>query len=354
MNIEKLFRPNIQAMSGYVPGEQPKGKVYIKLNTNENPYPPSAKAIEALNNFDTDRLRRYPTPASDPLVEAAAKVYGLKNSNVIAGNGSDDILNVIFRAFLDTDETAAWLDPSYSLYPVLCDIQGAKYKGIELDEKFEIPSDALEQAKDCKIFFITRPNAPTGNLFPKEEVENICANFNGIVIIDEAYGDFAEDNCIDLIQKYDNVIVTRTFSKSYSLAGMRIGLGLASEAIISGLHKVRDSYNVNFLSQVIGEAALLDQDYFNECTAKIIKTREWVEEALYDMGLVIIPSQTNFIFAKTPIEASIAFEKLRDAGYLVRYFSTERCKEYLRVSIGTDEEMKGFCQALKTILEEAK
>lgn len=354
MNIEKLFRPNIQAMSGYVPGEQPKDKVYIKLNTNENPYPPSPKAVEALKNFDTDKLRRYPTPASDPLTEAAAKIYDLKVSNVIAGNGSDDILNIIFRAFLDTHETAAWLDPSYSLYPVLCNIQGAPFKGIELTEDFQIPADALEQAKDCKIFFITRPNAPTGNLFPKEEVAKICEGFDGIVIIDEAYGDFASDNCIDFVQKYENVIVTRTFSKSYSLAGMRIGFGLASEAIIAGLHKVRDSYNVNFLSQVIGEASLLDQEYFNECTSKIIKTRDWVTKELSEMGLDVIPSHTNFLFAKTPIEASLAFEKLRDAGYIVRYFSSERCKEFLRISIGTDEEMKGFCEALKTIIEEAK
>ena len=352
MNIEKLFRPNIQAMSGYVPGEQPQGRTFVKLNTNENPYPPSPKAVEALRDFDTDKLRRYPSPASDPLREAAAEVYGLKLENIIAGNGSDDILNIIFRAFLDDNEQAAWLDPSYSLYPVLCNIQGAPYKGIELDENFEIPADAVEQASDCKIFFITRPNAPTGNLFPKEEVAKICENFKGIVIIDEAYGDFASDNCIDFVQKYDNVIVTRTFSKSYSLAGMRIGFGFASEAIISGLHKVRDSYNVNFLSQIIGAAALLDQEYFNECTAKILKTRDWVTEALTEMGLEVIPSHTNFVFAKTSAAASVVFEKLRDAGYIIRYFSAPRVNEYLRISIGTDEEMQGFCEALKTILKE--
>ncbi|MCM8535934.1 MAG: histidinol-phosphate transaminase [Lentisphaeraceae bacterium] len=344
------FRENIDAMSGYVPGEQPKTSNVIKLNTNENPYAPSSKAVEALNNYAIDNLRKYPEPVSQPVIDAAVKVLGVKANEVIVGNGSDDILTIIFRSFANEGDFTGWLDPSYSLYPVLADIQGAKHRFVELNEDFSLPENIAEQAKGCSVFFLTNPNAPTTNSFSKAKVREFCTDFEGIVVIDEAYADFSDENCLELYKEFPNVIVTRTFSKSYSLAGIRVGMAFANENLINGMLKVKDSYNVNALSQTMAAAALLDVDYFNETVSKIKATRARTEQQLTELNFKVCPSQTNFIFAEPPIEAATFFNALKEKNIFIRYFKGGKTGKYVRITIGTDEEMDAFFKATKEIL----
>ena len=345
------FRPNIEAMSGYTPGEQPQVNRIIKINTNENPYPPSPKAVEALKNLDCFTLRRYPEPISQPVINAACEVYGCAKNEVIVGNGSDDILTILFRSFAGENDTAGSLDPSYSLYPVLSNIQGATFRKISLTENFDLPEDLAEQAEGCSLFFITCPNAPTANVFDQEKIKDFCRKFNGIVVIDEAYADFAEQNCLEFYKEFDNVVITRTLSKSYSLAGIRLGLAFANPTLIGGMLKVKDSYNVNALSQTMAEQALLDQEYFKECTEKILATREMTAKALEELGFEVLPSQTNFRFVLPPVNALTYFEELKKRHIFTRYFKDERISKYVRVSIGTEEEMQEFLSATKEIIK---
>jgi histidinol-phosphate aminotransferase len=344
------FRENIEATSGYIPGEQPQSPSIIKLNTNENPYPPSPKSVEALNSYVIDNLRKYPEPVSQPVKDAAAKVLGVQTSEVLVGNGSDDILTVIYRSFAGEGDTIGWLNPSYSLYPVLAEIQGAQQRFVELDENFELPTDLAEQAKGCSLFLITSPNAPTTNSFCKKAIRAFCQSFEGIVVIDEAYGDFAETNCLEIYNEFPNVIITRTFSKSYSLAGIRVGMAFANKTLTAGMHKVKDSYNVNALSQTMAAAALLDVDYFNETVGKIKATRTRTEKELAQLNFKVVPSQTNFIFAIPPIDAAEYFNALKDKDIFIRYFKGGRTGKYVRITIGTDKEMDAFFKATKEIL----
>lgn len=345
------FRSNIEAMSGYTPGEQPQAARIVKLNTNENPYPPSPKAVEALRTFDTDRLRKYPEPVSRPVIDAAVEVFGCTPEEVIVGNGSDDILTILIRSFAGENDTIGWLDPSYSLYPVLTEIQNAKGLSVSLDEDFSLPADIADQAKECSLFFLTYPNAPTANTFCKDRIREFCSDFNGVVVIDEAYGDFAEENCLEIYREFDNVVVTRSFSKSYSLAGLRVGLAFANKTLIDGMKKVKDSYNVNALSQAMAAAALRDQDYFRETVAKIKATRSRTSEALKELGFTVLNSETNFIFAKPPVDAAEYFEALKEHHIYIRYFKGERTGKYVRITVGTDEEMDEFLEITGKILK---
>lgn len=333
------FRPEIDKMSGYVPGEQPKGRVLVKLNTNENPYPPSPKVKEALTNFDYKRLRLYPDPIGSKLRKEIAELYDFSPDNIILGNGSDDILTMAVRSFAGSGDTIAYVDPTYSLYHVLADIQGVKCIEIALNDDFSLPGDLAEKAEGAKLFLIPRPNAPTGNSFPMEAMDELCENFDGIVLIDEAYADFAQDNCISLAMKYSNVVVSRTFSKSMSLAGVRFGYAIAQSEIISGMMKVKDSYNVNFLTQELALAALKDQDYLKATVAKIIVSREKLTIGLTNMGFEVLPSESNFVFASPPDSAEKFFDYLRSNDILVRYFPGERTGEYVRITVGTEEEV---------------
>ena len=345
------FRADIEAMEGYTPGEQPKGRTLVKLNTNENPFPPSPKVVEAIRNYPFEELRKYPTPFSDPVRDAAAKVYGLSKNQVIAGNGSDDILTILFRSFVGEGDTVGWLNPSYSLYPVLANIQGGKHLTVDLNDDFSLPEDLSEQAQGSKLFFITRPNAPTGNAFEKVRVKNFISSYQGVVVIDEAYADFCEDNCLDLIDAFPNVVVTRTLSKSYSLAGIRAGLAFSNENLILGMHKVRDSYNVNGLTQEAAAAALLDQEYFESCTKSVLRTRDKTFDALQKMGFDVKPSQANFFFCIPPMDAQLFTEKVKLGGFLIRYFKMPGIDNFVRISIGSDIEMDQFLELTKTIIE---
>jgi histidinol-phosphate aminotransferase len=344
------FRENIEAMQGYAPGAQPKAARILKLNTNENPYPPSPKAVQALRDFDLEALRKYPEPLSRPVAEAASEVYGCELNEVIVGNGSDDILTILIRSFAGETDIIGSLNPSYSLYPVLANIQGASFRFVDLNEDFSLPENLLEQAAGCSLFFLTCPNAPTANSFDREKIRAFCRDFKGIAVIDEAYGDFAEENFLDLYKEFPNVVISRTFSKSYSLAGIRVGLAFANAELISGMMNVKDSYNVNALSQVMAAAALRDQTYFAECRDKVITAREKTAAALSAMGFQVLPSQTNFLFAAPPVDAAEVFNQLNKRHIYVRYFKGDSTGRFLRITIGTDEEMDEFLGAIKEII----
>ena len=346
------FRPEIDNMTGYTPGDQPKGAPVIKLNTNENPYPPSPGVKKALAAFPYEKLRLYPDPLALEVRAEIAAMTGFSVGNIIAGNGSDDILTITTRCFTDAHRPMACFDPTYSLYPTLAGLQGARCIRIPLGTEFEMPSDALEKARNANLFIIARPNAPTGNLFPKEKMEEICANFNGIVLIDEAYADFSRDNCLDFVKKYPNVIVSRTFSKSRNLAGLRFGFAVAHEKIIDGMLKMKDSYNVPMLTQKLALASLWDRSYFESCVAKVKTTREALTIALRGLGFKVIDSDTNFVFAAPPIEAKNYFLDLKRQNILVRYFPAARTCSYVRITIGTPEEMTELLKVTKELIAE--
>jgi histidinol-phosphate aminotransferase len=344
------FRPNIEQMHGYVPGEQPKVPGLIKLNTNENPYPPSPKVMQALREATTDSLRLYPDPTASALRKKAAELYGFDPDEVIAANGSDEMLAMATRALVGEGEKIGYFWPSYSLYPVLADIQGAQKVEFPLDDNFQIVAHTplLRALADVKLLFVTNPNAPSGVWIQRVELQRVIEAMSGVVLIDEAYVDFCSENCLDFVREYPNVIVARTMSKSYSLAGMRIGYAFASKELIAGLDKVKDSYNVNRLSQVAGVAAFEDQAHFRENIRKVIATRERVRAALEKMSFFVYPSQTNYLFVKPPKGAAKdLFQFLRDGKILVRYFSGPRVNEFVRISIGTDAEMDKLLERTK-------
>ena len=355
------FRKNIKNMDGYTPGEQPKVSSLIKLNTNENPYPPSPQVLRALKNFDFTNLKLYPNPTADDLRDQIAYKYKFKRENIIVGNGSDDILTIVIRSFLGENEKAACFTPSYSLYPVLTQIQNSEIIKIPLkEETFAFPEELLntnsilfKSISNTKIFFITRPNAPTGTNINLDMLDSFCSIYKGIVLIDEAYADFSEDNAVPFLNKHSNVIVSRTLSKSYSLAGLRLGWAMASPEIISGMMKVKDSYNVNTLSQVLAIKALKDTDHFDTTIEKIKNTRVYLTQNLNSLGFDVLPSQTNFLFVKVPNVSKGAyklFQYLRDNKIIVRYFPGIITENYIRITIGTDEQIEKLLILIKTFI----
>ncbi|MCP3967711.1 MAG: histidinol-phosphate transaminase [Lentisphaerae bacterium] len=344
---KSYFRSAIDGMSGYTPGEQPKVMNLIKLNTNENPYPPSPEVLKVLKEYDAERLRLYPDPLCDKLRDVIAETYGCERENVIAGNGSDDILTIIFRSFTDSQHPVACLEPTYSLYPVLAGIQGCNVNKIQFNEDFSLPDDLLEKAASSNLLIITRPNAPTGNTFPLADIRRICAEFDGIVLIDEAYADFSDDNCLELAFEFNNVIVSRTVSKSYSLAGLRLGFAFACRELIEGMMKVKDSYSVDALTQAIGAAAIADQQYLQQTSTKIRASRQVLSDELRKIGFDIVESQANFIFAAPPHgEGEKIFKFLRGENIIVRYFPGEITGKYIRITVGNDEQNKALLEAL--------
>lgn len=353
MDSTKYVRPNIVRMAGYTPGKQPRERTFVKLNTNETPYAPSPKVGEALSDFDVTALRLYPDPLAREFREEIATQQGLDKNWVICGNGSDDLLTIAVRTFVNQGAGIAYPKPSYSLYPVLGEIQGATLTEIHLDEEFNLPANAAEQAGETALFFIARPNAPTGKACPLDAVRKIAKGYDGILFIDEAYADFAEDDCIKLVKEFDNIVVSRSLSKSYSLAGIRFGYALAQPALITEMLKVKDSYNVNALSQTLALAAVKDQVTFRKNRSRICKTRSRLHASLDELGFDTLPSQTNFIFTKPPIDAPYYVRQLRKAGILIRYFPGPRTGKYVRITIGTDEDMDLLIDATRTILQKS-
>ena len=334
----------------YVPGEQPQEQHMIKLNTNENPYPPAPGVIRALKEFDTDRLRLYPEPTCKVLVDAIAEYYGLKSSQVFVGVGSDDVLAMIFMTFFNS-KTPVWFpDITYSFYDVWADMLRIPYEVKPLDENFQIVKEDYYKVNGGIIF--PNPNAPTAIYEEVDFIEDILRhNRDNIVIIDEAYVDFAGKSAISLIDRYDNLIVTQTFSKSRSMAGMRIGYAVSNPELIRCLNDVKYSFNSYTMSCAAiscGAAALENTEYFKTNISKIVQTRENVKEQLRDLGFECTDSKANFLFVTHPrYDALKLFEELKEAGIYVRHWNDPKIKDYLRITIGTDEEMKIFLDFLK-------
>jgi len=346
------LRPNIAAMQGYVPGYQPPDIAsWIKLNTNENPYPPSPKVREAILaelGADGASLRTYPSASSQALREAAGKLYGFDSSWVIMANGSDEVLNNLIRAFAGQGQEIGYVHPSYSYYSTLAEIQGAIICTYGLNDQYRI--EAFPEFYHGKIFFLTTPNSPLGFAFPLSYVEEVARNCGGMLVVDEAYADFADGNALDLVRKYDNVVVTRTLSKSYSLAGMRLGLAIARPEVIEALDKIRDHYNLDRLAQAACLAALQDQEYFRESCRKIVETREWFSKELCASGYEVIPSQGNFVFASPPDrDGRRVYDGLYARKILVRHFSDPLLCHGLRISIGTRDEMETTLTTMREI-----
>ena len=358
------FRKNIEEMQGYTPGEQPEIKSLIKLNTNENPYPPSPKVATCLNSMNYNKLRLYPDPMAGNLRTTIANLYGYKKENIITGNGSDDILTIAIRSFVGEEEKIACFEPTYSLYPILAKIQNSITIKIHLNENnnFAFPTQLLDNnsklflsIKDAKLFFITRPNAPTGTVFDIDLIEKFCTIFKGIVFIDEAYADFADSSCIDLAKRYPNVIIGRTLSKSYSLAGIRLGWAISNKMVINGMMKVKDSYNINFITQQLALTALQDQNYFLDTIKKIKVTRVHLTEKLTNIGFKVIPSQSNFLFVSPPnIDGKNLSNYLREHNVVVRYFPGKLTGKYIRITIGTKDQISKLLQYCNNYIRQLK
>lgn len=337
----------------YVPGEQPQQERMIKLNTNENPYPPAPGVIAALKSFDVDKLRLYPEPTCKVLVDAIAEYYGLNSNQVFVGVGSDDVLAMIFMTFFNSDKPIVFPDITYSFYDVWADMLRIPYEVKTLDESFLIKKEDYYAENGGVIF--PNPNAPTGILMGLSDIEDIVVhNQDVIVVVDEAYIDFGGESALPLIEKYDNLLVVQTFSKSRSMAGMRIGYAMGNEKLIRYINDVKysfNSYTMNQTALALGVEAIRDKAYFEETRHKIIDTREWTKQELAKLGFIFGDSMSNFIFAKhEKIPAKEIFGALREKNIYVRYFAKERIDNYLRISIGTREEMEALIEFLKAYL----
>ena len=351
--MSNLIRKSVQAMAGYVPGEQPKEADVVKLNTNENPYLPSADVQDILSMVDVAMLARYPDPVCLELRKVIAELHGCAVENVFVGNGSDEVLALCIRSFVERDGSVGYFDPSYSLYPILTDIEDVEKRPIALDAGFgwTMPKDY-----SASLFFLTNPNAPTSMSYEKTKVDSFAAGFDGVVLIDEAYADFADENCMDLALKHNNVLVARTLSKSYSLAGIRLGYCVGNSDLIGAMHKIKDSYNVNYLTQELARVAILDQDTMKANVQAIVETRRMVAEKLTEFGFAVSDSQANFLWIKpSGLKAKNLFDKLRAEQIIVRYFGTDtHTKDYLRVTVGTAPEMFQFLDAVEAIVKGEK
>jgi histidinol-phosphate aminotransferase len=337
----------------YVPGEQPQAAKMIKLNTNENPYPPAPGVERALASFDTDKLRLYPEPTCKALVDAIAAYYGIKSEQVFVGVGSDDVLAMIFMTFFNSNIPIIFPDITYSFYDVWADMLRIPYETKALDEHFQIKKEDYYDQNGGVVF--PNPNAPTGILMELSEIEDILEhNRDVIVVVDEAYIDFGGVSALPLIEKYDNLLVVQTFSKSRSMAGMRIGYAMGNAKLIKYINDVKysfNSYTMNQTALALGVEAIRDRTYFEETRAKIIATREWTKEELKKLGFSFGDSKSNFIFAThETVPAKKIFEALRKENIYVRYFEKARIDNYLRISIGTQEEMETFIAFLKKII----
>jgi histidinol-phosphate aminotransferase len=367
MKSSQLVRPLVRALHPYVSGEQPKIRGLIKLNTNENPYPPSPKVLRAVKGAVGERLRLYPNPTSSLLRERLAKLHRCKAENVIVGNGSDELLALAVRAFVEPSRgckresecTVQYFTPSYSLYPVLAAIHGARTNTVRLTQDFALPSVELLKKShawdfEAALTFITTPNAPSGRGYGTAELEKLCRAHKGAVVLDEAYVNFAKENALALALKYRHVIVARTFSKAYSLCFQRIGYFVAHPALVEALDKIRDSYNVNGLGQIAALATVDDLPYYRRNFQRVIATRERLSDALRELGFEVTPSSTNFVLLRPPkFSAQEWLGKLRARKILVRWFSAPEVRDYLRITIGTDAEADALISAARAILRAA-
>jgi histidinol-phosphate aminotransferase len=358
---QPLVRPSIAALAAYTPGEQPgPGQRVIKLNTNENPYPPSPRVMAALAAIEPESLRRYPNPTADEFRDTAGALLDLPRSHILAGNGSDDILSIAVRTFLDPGELLAFPDPTYSLYPVLADIGQVRHVGVPWEPGLTLPVEGLLACRP-KAIFLANPNAPTGHLVPLETLAALLEQYPGLVLVDEAYADFAGVTAAGLVSRHANLLVCRTFSKGYSLAGLRFGYVIAQPTLIEQMMKVKDSYNCDAISIRLATAALQDQAYARQTWEAVIQERRRLTSALEQRGWTVIPSQANFVLATPPArmpsasgegadkrhsDARRIYEGLKQRGILVRYFDKSGLADKVRITIGTPADNDALLAAL--------
>jgi histidinol-phosphate aminotransferase len=345
------FRKHIDALDGYVPGEQPTepGGV-IKLNTNENPYPPSPRVLEAIKAVTPDQLRRYPDPMGNRFRDAAAEVFGVRRDMIICGNGMDDILNLAVRAFSGPEAKLVYPTPTYTLYAVLARIEASMVEEVPFGANYELPLDGLVAA-DGSVTVLANPNSPSGTFVSKAKVADLARRLRGVLVVDEAYVDFADENCLSLAREQENVLVFRTLSKGYSLAGVRFGFGVGHPALIEGLVKVKDSYNVDVVSLAAATAAIRDQQYAQGNWEKVRRERMRVTADLRKLGFSVFDSQSNFLLARTTRRpARELYESLKARKILIRYFDYPGLSDKLRITVGRPEENEALLTALGELL----
>lgn len=353
-----LERPNIAKMLGYTPGEQPDASSTIKLNTNENPYPPSPLVAAALAGVDVASLRRYPPPLATHFREVAAALHNITKENIVPTNGGDELLRLAITTFADIGDTIAVTKPSYSLYPVLADVQSCRLVEILLNDDWSMPADFLQQAQaaQAKMIILVNPHAPSGHLLTVDYLAQLARDFKGLLLVDEAYVNFIDPelayDAVPLIHEFDNILFLRTLSKGYSLAGLRFGYGIGAESLISPmLYKTRDSYNTDYIAQLLATAALEDQEYAQANWARVREQRAWLQKSLEAVGMPTSPSQSNFLLATVPetVGAENLYKLLKSRHILVRYFDQDRLRNRLRISVGSAEENGALINALQAI-----
>lgn len=358
-----LLRPMVRALHGYTPGEQPKVRGLVKLNTNENPYPPAPAVLRAVRKAADGRLRLYPNATSQELRARLAEVHGCAPENVFVGNGSDEVLACLIRAFVEPEasvgprgrsrSTVQYFWPSYSLYPVLTAIHGARANAVPLAPDFGLPTvAALRRGRrwdfDAALTFVTTPNAPSGRGYATADLATLCAAQRGVVVLDEAYAEFADEDARSLVSRHPHVVVTRTFSKAYSLCAQRVGYCLAHPEVVEGLDRIRDSYNVNLLGQVAAVATLDNLPYYRKNFARIRASRELLRRELSGLGWQVLPSQTNFLLARPPgPPAKEWLGWLRERKFFVRWFPAPETSAYLRITVGTEQEVAALLRAVR-------
>jgi histidinol-phosphate aminotransferase len=345
------FRSAINAMTGYVPGEQPKpGTPIIKLNTNENPYPPSPEAIAVLRNLDSEWLRRYPDPFAKEFCQAVSEALDVPADWIIVGNGSDELLNVLIRACAEgSDRKVVYPMPTYVLYRTLAAMQPAEVVEIPYPPNFQLPLDELVVANGA-ITFIASPNSPSGHSVPLADLRSLAERVSGIVVVDEAYVDFADYSALPLVEEFDNILILRTLSKGYSLAGLRLGFGIANPKLLAGLFKIKDSYNIDAIATMVGAAAMRDRAYKNLCAEKVKTSRAKLIFALKTLDFTVLDSQGNFVLATPPKgNAEQLYLQLKARGILVRYFKQPELEDKLRITVGTEEQNQTLIKALVSL-----
>ncbi|MFQ3790393.1 histidinol-phosphate transaminase [Halomonas sp. A29] len=349
--MSQFWSPAVRELTPYVPGEQPREKL-IKLNTNENPYPPAPGVEAVLREYPVDHLRLYPDPQSLALREALAQVHGVEVGQVFVGNGSDEVLALAFQAFFCHDRPLEMPDITYSFYPVYCKLYGIERRGLPLDSEWKVDLDAFTTGSGGAIF--ANPNAPTAHGHSRDVIAGLLERLTDqVVLVDEAYVDFGGESVVPLIGRFPNLLVTGTFSKSRSLAGLRLGYAIGSHELIEGLVRVKDSFNsypIDSLASALAIASLADREHFDACRERVITTRERTVRRLNKLGFDVLPSQANFVLARHPRhDAAQLFVGLRERGILVRHFNTEALRDFLRISIGTDDEMDSLVEACELL-----